>query len=112
MIAFPLFRLPNGLEMRCNIGLYLICRALMLRLDVVDFAHYPLERGRVALKDEVFLGFDIIVQACFRESQGGSHIRQGGRSSAFTIEQSGSFRQYGVALRRMLRRFIKRRPMW
>jgi hypothetical protein len=84
----------------------------MLRLDVVDFTHDSLERSRVALKDEVFFGFNVIVQACFCEAQGGSDIRQGGRSSAFTIEQSRSFRQYGVALRRMLRCFIKRRPMW
>ena len=112
MIALALFRLSNGLEVRGNIGLYLIRRALVLRLDVVDFAHDPLERGRVALKDEVFFGFDVVVQSCFCEAQGSRHICQGGRSGAFTIEQSGGFRQYGVALRRMLRGFIKRRPMW
>ena len=83
-------------------------RIVGVALYLVQGGMAALQRGHVALVDELFLGFDVVVEAGFGQPQALGDVLEGGCPGAFGIKQLGCLRQNGNTLGIVLGRAVKR----
>ena len=70
-----------------------------------------LQGRHVALVDQFFLGFDVVVEAGFGQAQTLGDVAQGGGSGALGVKQLGRLRQDCRAFGIVLSRAVERRGL-